>query len=89
MPTDNYQGQGGGLLGPYSRMAAVTPSDTVDTTFVTAALYVGGAGALTVTPFGGGANVAFAAVPAGTTIPIRVTRVLSTGTAATSIVALG
>ncbi len=89
MPTNNFQGQDAGLLGPYSRMAAVTPSDSVDISFVSAAIYVGGAGALVVTPFGGTSNVTFAAVPAGTTIPIRVTRVLSAGTAATSIVALG
>lgn len=67
--------------------AAVTPSDTVDLTFITRAIYVGSAGALTVI-LAGGATVAFAAVPAGTWLWIAVTRVKATGTAAGSIVAL-
>lgn len=67
--------------------AAVTPSDTVDLTFTTRALYVGGAGALTVV-LSSGVTVTFAVVPAGTWLWLAVTRVKVTGTAATSIVAL-
>lgn len=51
----------------------------------TRALYVGGAGDLTVTMAGGEAGVVFTAV-AGTTIPIRVTHV--TAATATGIVGL-
>ncbi len=72
--------------GPASHAAAVTKSDsTVLTT--TRALFVGGAGDVAVTMAAGG-NVTFTAVTAGTTIPIAVTKVLSTGTSATNIVAL-
>lgn len=89
MPTiDNFTGAHG-AFGPFRRMVAVTPSDTVALDWVSAAIYVGGAGALVVVPADGSANVTFAAVPAGTLLPIRVLRVHATGTAATSIVALG
>ena len=76
------------------RAAAVTPSNTVDIPSVSGGtsnngcvLYVGGAGDLTVDTVGGDA-VTFVAVPAGSFIPVQVTRVYSTGTSATSIVAL-
>ena len=50
-------------------------------------IYVGGAGSLTV-DMAAGRSVTFAAVPAGTTLAIRVDQVFATGTTATSIVAL-
>ena len=84
--SDEFASQSPGLDSPASRGVAVTPSDS--TTLTTSrALYVGGAGdvaALTV----GGDSVTFVAVPAGTVLPIRVTKVLATGTTATSILAL-
>jgi hypothetical protein len=67
--------------------AAVTPSDTVDLAFTSRAIYVGGAGALTVI-LSSGVTVTFAVVPAGSWLWIAATRVKATGTAATSIVAL-
>lgn len=63
---------------------AVTKSDT--TVLPPSVLFVGGAGALTVEMLGG-EEVVFSAVPAGTTIPILVTKVKA-ATTATSIVAL-
>ncbi len=64
----------------------VTPSDSTILPR-TNALYVGGAGAVAVTMVSG-ANVVFAAVPAGTFLEVSVTKVLATGTVATNIVAL-
>lgn len=52
-----------------------------------ATLYVGGAGDLAVITMGGD-QVTFTAAPAGAFLPIQVTRVLSTGTTATNILAL-
>lgn len=83
---DNFASLASGLSSPHTLAAAVTPSDsTVLTT--TRAIYVGGTGALAVTMAGGG-NATFSAVPVGTLLPIRVTKVLSTGTTATLILAL-
>ena len=85
---DPFAGMSETLDSPYMDGAAVTPSDSADLAGgTTKGIYVGGAGALKVTT-ARGTELTFAAVPAGTTIRIRVTRVWSTGTAATSIVAL-
>lgn len=71
----------------YTQGAAVTPSDSVDIVGgITRALWVGGAG--NVRAIMGGAEVNFLAVPAGTLLKIACTRVNSTGTTATNIVAL-
>lgn len=78
---------GGSIESPASRAEAVTPSDSTDITRNSRGIYVGGAGNLAVTMVGGG-NVTFVGVAAGTILPIRVSRVLSTSTTATSIVAL-
>lgn len=76
------------------RAAAVTPSNTADIPSISGGtsnngcvLYVGGAGDLTVDTIGGD-TVTFVAVPAGSFIPVQVTRVYAAGTTATSIVAL-
>lgn len=70
-----------------SRAAAVTPNDGVDLADFAKELYVSGTGDVAVITVGGD-TVTFTAVPAGTVLPIRVRRVLSTGTTATNIVAM-
>jgi hypothetical protein len=72
----------------YVDAAAITPSDTVNLTVPTAAIYVGGGGAVSVVMRAGGNTVVFSAVPVGFTLPISVTRVNATGTTATNLVAL-
>ena len=71
---------------PASNAAQVAPSDSVDLDFVSRAVFVGGAGTISVEMHGGG-TVTFDAF-AGAIIPIRVTRVNATGTTATGIVSL-
>lgn len=73
--------------GTYSSAVAVTPSDT--TLINCRAIYVGGAGNVTVTPKGGSA-VLFTAPPVGSIIPIALDGGLinATGTTATVMVAL-
>lgn len=85
---DDFAGMSTPLDGPASNAAAVTPSDGADLSNTTRALYIGGAGDVSVNMAGTGAAVVFAGVAAGATLPIRVDRVLSTGTTATSIVAI-
>ena len=88
MPTDAYSNSVAGPSGPAKRFFAATPSNTADLAFVTTALYVGGAGDVTVRADGSTQNVTFTAVPAGSVLPIRVARVMATGTTATNIVGL-
>lgn len=66
---------------------AITTSDSVELTAVTRAIYVGGAGNIAVVMFGG-QSVTFTAAVAGTILPIRVKKVLATGTTATAMVGL-
>lgn len=66
--------------------AAVTPSDATILSGVRA-LYVGGAGDVAVT-FNDGSTATFVGVVSGFILPVQVSRVMSTGTTATNIVAL-
>lgn len=65
--------------------ASVTPSDTAYNEAI--ALYIGGAGDVSVVTEEG-TTVTFAGAQAGTIIPVRVQKVRSTSTTATSILAL-
>ena len=67
--------------------AAITTSDTVSLTGVTRAVYVGGAGNITAIMSNGDA-VLFSAVPVGTVLPIRCTRINATATTATLLIAM-
>lgn len=84
---DQQAGLSEGLSGPADNLVAITPSDSTDLANVSRAIYVGGAGNIVVTPAGGGSNVTLTVV-AGAVLPIRVSRVLSTGTTATGLVNL-
>lgn len=68
---------------PATGHAAVTPSDTVDLTTSSRALYIGGAGNIVVTV--GGADATYA-VTAGQTLNVVASRVKATNTTATGIV---
>jgi len=65
---------------------AITPNDSTDLTRLTRGLYVGVGGNVAVRI--GGVDVTFSNLAAGVVHPLRVTRVLSTGTTATNIVGL-
>ena len=84
---DNFSSTRGPGETPAENAVAVAPNDTNELTHVTTALYIGGAGNVTVRMHGGG-TVTFAAVPAGTQLRIRAKGVNATGTTATNIVAL-
>lgn len=71
---------------------AITPTDTAATVIpITRAIYVGVGGNITVVMADAATTattVLFVAVPSGTVLPIQVTRVAATGTAAASLIAL-
>jgi hypothetical protein len=85
--TDSFRRHSRSLTAPPEHGAAVTPDDGRDLAVVTRALYVGGAGDLAVR-MADGTALTFGAVPAGTLLPVRVVRVLATGTSATRVVGL-
>lgn len=79
-------------LGPNATQSArtalaVTPNNDTVLQDGIRALYVGGAGNVSVV-MAGGQTVTFSGVAAGTLLPIRVTRVRATDTTATLILAL-
>lgn len=84
-------------IDPYNRMEgiessarngeAVTKSDAADLAQTSRGIYVGGAGDVAAVMVGG-AVLTFSAVPAGTLLPIRCTRINSTNTTATLMLAL-
>ena len=84
--TDRYAGSGDDLLSPASQAAAVTPNDTTDLAIAAKRLWIGGAGNVKLNTVGG-STVTYTAVPAGTYLNVRVSRVYATGTTATNIVA--
>ena len=67
---------------------AVTPSNTTVLPDGVRAVWVGGTGDLAVTMSGDTAAVTLSGVPTGTLLPIQVSKVMSTNTTATLIVAL-
>jgi hypothetical protein len=80
--------------GPMAHAWDVVKSDTVPLPATTRAIYVGATGDVTVQMAGvlgatdGSNPTLFAAVPAGTTLNIACTFVMSTGTSSTNVVAL-
>ena len=72
---------------PAEHADVVAPSDTADLINVSRGLYVGGAGNVKVTMYGG-ETVTLQGILAGTVLPIQVCRVWSTGTTASLMIAL-
>ena len=68
--------------------AAVAPDDNTDLARTSRGIYIGGAGNLAVILDHETSAVTFIAVAVGSVLPIRVRRVLATGTTATNLVAL-
>ncbi len=72
---------------PCRNAAAVTPSDSTDLTDVTKYVWVGSTGNMVVVT-AGGQTVTITGIPNGTLLPIRVSRIKSTSTTASNILAL-
>ena len=81
--TDTFETHAPSLSSPAERIEAITPSDTNDLQAVTRAINVATAGTLAVITANGETSDVY--VAAGITFPLRVRRVLSTGTTATGI----
>jgi hypothetical protein len=77
---DNFVAHSAGLDSPASKAFAITPNDSTDLADVTRGLYTGTGGTIVCILNGDSASVTFTNVPAGTVLPLRVKRVLATGT---------
>lgn len=83
---DMFRTHARSLTSPPEDAAEITPSDTIDSAVaVTRALYVGVAGDIVLLMYGG-ATVTLRSVPSGSFLPLRVRRVLASGTTADGIV---
>ncbi len=87
MAVDTYKNMVGGLESPARNADTISPDDATDIAFTTRSLYIGGSGDVAVRMAGETSTVIFRSVPTGV-LPVRVDRVLTTGTTATDIVAL-
>jgi hypothetical protein len=85
---DPYQTMQPGLTSPAFAAIAVTPNDGADLANVSRGLWVGQGGDVAVILATDTASVIIANVSGGSLLPIRVKRVLATGTTATALVAL-
>ena len=83
---DRFQAQRAGLSSPADAFAPITPNDGADLPILTRAVFVGGGGSLVVLDRHG--VTATFQVGSGALLPLRVARVMATGTTATGIVAL-
>ena len=72
---------------PATRASALSSSDVADLAEAPRALYVGGAGNIRVTMLDGG-EATFLSVPAGSIIPIRISKLWATSTTATAVMGL-
>ena len=84
---DEFATLSGTLDMPAVAAAAVVPDDAADLAHATRALYVGQGGALAVRMVSGD-EVTLAEVQPGMIYPLRVARVMATGTTASGLVAL-
>lgn len=84
---DRFQNSSPSLAGPASHGFSVTPSDSALLSETTRGIYVGTGGDIAALMLSG-ASVTFPAVPAGSVLPVRLTKIMATGTTASNIVAL-
>jgi hypothetical protein len=82
---DRFQGVTGNLSDPGWDAVSISPSSST-LAYTTRALYIGGVGDVQVVT-ANGTTVTFTAVPTGTILPIRCTKVLA-GSTATGIVGI-
>ena len=84
---DRFASNATAANGPATHAFAITPDDANDISEPTRGLYTGTGGAIALITLSG-ASIIFTEVPAGAVLPLRVTRVLATGTTATALIGL-
>lgn len=84
---DRHASTATSLTSPAVDGFAITPGDATDLPETTRGLYVGTGGTV-VARLASGVTLTFANVPSGSIVPVRVDRVLSTGTTASAMLGL-
>ncbi len=84
---DTFKSLATSLSSPATGAASISPSNNSDLAQVTRAIYVGGPGRMTAI-LADGAEITFENMAAGMIYPLRVSRIKSTNTTATGLVAL-
>lgn len=84
---DDFETYATSLTSPARDAEPITPDDAVDLTAATRGVYVGAGGSLQVHMVSG-QTVTFDNVQGGVVYPLRVARVMATGTTAAGLVAL-
>jgi hypothetical protein len=84
---DRFQNSAPSLSGPASYGFPVTPSDSTVLSETTRGLYVGTTGDISALMVSG-ASITLSSVPAGSLLPLRLTKIMATGTTASGIVGL-
>lgn len=85
--TDRFSNRNPSLTAPAASAYPITPNDAVDLAEVPRAIYIGFSGDLAVLTIGG-QTVTFKNLLAGSLLPCRVARVLSTGSTAGDLIGL-
>ncbi len=88
MPIDRFSAFADGPAAPATRCFAVVPHPTDELPQATKALYIGGAGDVTLRSIAGEQDVVFRNLAAGSILDVRVAAVRVAGTTATNIVGL-
>lgn len=88
MPKDNFSTSSDSLIAPANNAFQVTPSDAVELTAVTKALFIGTGGDIVVRPVEGSQDIIFRNLQSGSILDIRASAVRETGTTANDIVGL-
>ena len=83
---DTFKEYHAALSSPAEHAFSITPHATDELSHTTRAIYIGGAGDVELVLKGDSTAVVFSAVPAGTLLPVRAKRVVSTNTTATGII---
>ena len=85
---DRFRNNADSPMAPAARAFAVSPSDVSDLPEATKAIYIGGAGDVTLRPIGNTQDVVFVGLSAGTILDVSASAIRATGTTATDIVGL-
>lgn len=85
---DRFNGAARGTDAPFTSAFAITPANATELSERPRAIYIGGAGNLSVKFPGSDVAVTFIALPVGTVLHIRPSHVMSTSTTATNLLAL-